>query len=44
LKAGVTYRTRYDDLTDMDLVRLLKEEATLLLEHHERGLRSERRF
>jgi len=36
-KSGVTHRpSHYDDLSDADLVRKLRDEALLLLEHHER--------
>jgi hypothetical protein len=35
-KAEVTHRTQFDDLSDVELVRRLQQEATLLLEHHER--------
>ena len=35
-KAEITHRTQYDDLSDVELARRLQEEATLLLEHHER--------
>ena len=32
-KAEITHRTQYDDLSDVELVRMMQEEATLLLEH-----------
>jgi len=36
-KSGVTHRpSHYDDLSDADLVRKLRDEALLLLEYHER--------
>jgi hypothetical protein len=33
-KAEVTHRSRYDDLTDLELVKMLQQEATLLLEYY----------
>ena len=39
-KAEITHRTaRYDDFSKPDIVRLLRDEAQLLLEHHEREKR-----
>ena len=35
-KSEITHRTNYDDLSDFELVRMLQEEATLLLQQHER--------
>ena len=39
-KSGVTHRpSHYDDLSDADLVRKLRDEAQLLLEYHEQEQR-----
>ena len=39
-KSEVSHRrNRYDDLSDTNIVRMLRDEAQLLLEHHEREAR-----
>ena len=36
-------RSRYDDLSDSNIVRMLRDEAQLLLEHHEREAKAGKR-
>ena len=39
-KSEVSHRrSRYDDLSDTNIVRMLRDEAQLLLEHHEQEAR-----
>ena len=36
-RKSITHRTEFDDLSDLELVQKLRDEAQLLLEHHGQG-------
>ena len=38
-KKAIAHRTNFDDLSDLELVQKVRDEAQLLLEHHEREQR-----